>query len=162
VHTLFNQLEEKVKDKRFFPKLIEKYFLKNPHFVRIQLQPSPTLAAKENLEEQQKLASLMLSLTKSDVQRILSEAQELAASQESTKEETIKLLPKVKLSDVEREGKEFVLSHESFGKFELYTHACFTNGLTYVDLIFDLPFFKEKDLPYLRLFSLLLPQLGCG
>ena len=162
VHTLFNQLREKVKDERFFPKLIEKYFLKNPHFVRIQLQPSPTLAATESLVEQQKLVALMGSLAESDVQRILSEARELAAAQESTKEDNVKLLPKVSLTDVEREGKEFVLTHESFGKLELYTHPCFTNGLTYVDLIFDLPFFKEKDLPYLRLFSLLLPQLGCG
>jgi len=162
VHTLFQQLEEKVKDKRFFPNLIEKYFLKNPHFVRIAMHPSTTLAAKENQEEEHKLIALKETLKDEDIRKILHEAKELASYQESTKEDNVKTLPKVTLADVERQGKEFPLLHERFGAFELYTHPCFTNGLTYVDLVFDLPFFQEKDLPYLRLFSLFLPQVGCG
>jgi presequence protease len=163
VHTLFNQLQKRVKDSRYFPNLIDKYFLNNPHFVRIEMHPSTTLAAQESLVEQEKLTTLMHSFKKDqDIQNILNQGKELAAYQESTKENNIRALPKVTLADVERVGKEFDLNHEQFGKFELYTHTCFTNGLTYADVIFDLPFFEEKDLPLLRLFTLLLPQVGCG
>jgi presequence protease len=162
VHTLFHQLQKKVQDKNYFPQLIEKYFLNNPHFVRIEMHPSTTLAAKENLEETEQLASIMKSLNEQDIQNILSQTKELTAYQEGTKDEKIETLPKVTLADVEKEGKDFALHQESFGKFELYTHPCFTNGLTYVDLFFDLPSFEERDLPLLRLFTLLLPQLGCG
>lgn len=162
VHTLFNHLQNKVKDKTYFPTLIKKHFLNNPHFVRVAMHPSPTLAAKESLDEKEKLADLMSSFNDKDIQDILHQTQELTAYQESTKEDNVNILPKVSLKDVEKVGREFDLTHEKFGKFELYSHSCFTNGLTYADLIFDLPFIEEKDLPFLRLFTLFLPQLGCG
>jgi presequence protease len=162
VHTLFHQLREKAKERGYFPGLINKYFLNNPHFVRIEMHPDTQLASKESNDEQAKLTSLRESLKEADIQKLLAQAKELAAYQESTKEDKLELLPKVTLRDVQKEGKEFSLSQERFGNFELYTHTCFTNELTYADLIFDLPFFEERDLPLLRLFTLLLPQIGCG
>lgn len=161
VHTLFHHLKEKVKDPHFFPGLIEKYFLTNHHFVRIEMQPDTTLAAKESLAEQEKLVALMKSLKDEDVQKILRETKELTAYQENSRDK-VNTLPKVTLADVEQIGKDFILNRVPYGKFELFTHPCFTNGLTYADLVFDLPFFEEKDLPLLRLFTLLLPQLGCA
>ncbi len=162
IHTLFHHLHKKVKDRRYFPSLIEKYFLNNPHFVRIEMNPDITLASKELMEEQERLLTITRSLKDSDIQSILRQARELAAYQEGVKEETIEKLPKVGLSDVQNEGKEFPLIQERCGDFELFSHACFTNGITYADVIFDLPFLEEKELPFLRLFSLLLPQVGCG
>lgn len=162
VHTLFHHLREKVQDKTFFPRLIHRYFLDNPHFVRIEMHPNPLLAAKEIQEEQDALASIMKKLKDVDVQNILLQAKELEASQDDPKKDQVDSLPKVTLKDVDREGKEFPLIREKLDKFELFTHPCFTNGLTYVDLVFDLPHFEEKDLPYVRLFTILLPQIGCG
>src|ERR1700722_3813918 len=162
VHTLFHHLREKAKESRYFPNLIHKYFLNTSHFVRVEMHPDTTLATKEIAQEQEQLVSIMKSLKDIDIKGLLNQAKELAAYQEGAREDFIDALPKVTLADVEKKGKEFALTHEQFGKFELYTHPCFTNELTYVDLIFDLPFFEEKDLPLLRLFTLLLPQVGCG
>lgn len=162
VHTLFHKLREKVKNPSYFPDLIHKYFLQNPHFVRIEMNPDKTLAAKENEEEQQKLVTLIKSLSDHDIQTILTQAKELDAFQESETKDKLKTLPKVTLADVSQHGKEYPLIREQFEKFELYSHTCFTNGLTYADIVFDLPFFEERDLPFLRLFTLLLPQVGCG
>lgn len=162
IHTLFHQIQEKVKDKHYFPNLINKYFLNNTHFVRIEMNPNITLATQEITEEQEKLLEVMKSLKDTDIQNILKQTKELAVYQEGTKEDKIETLPKVTLADVQKEGKEFPLARENWGGFELYSHTCFTNGLTYADMIFDLPFFEERDLPLLRLFSLLLPQVGCG
>ncbi len=161
VHTLFNQLAKKIEDPHYFSKLIDKYFLNNPHFVRIEMQPSQTLAAKESLEEKELLIKKMVSLKADEIQTILRETQELEESQEDAKDHTNKL-PKVTLKDVAPAGKEFVLKHETYKNLEIYTHPCFTNGLTYTDLVFDLPEIAENDLPFLRLFSLILPQVGCG
>ncbi|MFC2049472.1 insulinase family protein, partial [Chlamydiota bacterium] len=162
IHTLFQQLHQKVKDPHYFPRLIEKHFLNNPHFVRVTLYPDTTLANKELADEHEKLASIIRTFKDSDIQQILSQAKELEAHQENNSEEKLEMLPTVTLADVQKAGKEFPLIHEHFDKFELYSHLCFTNGLTYVDLVFDLPFFPEKDLPLLRLFTVLLPQVGCG
>ncbi len=162
IHTLFQQLHEKVKDPHFFPNLIQKYFLDNPHFVHITMRPDTALAAKELADEHEKLASIIRTLKDSDIRALLEEAEELAALQETSSEAKLETLPKVTLADVHKEGKQFPLTHQRFGKFELYSHVCFTNGFTYADLIFDLPFFSEGDLPLLRLFTVLLPQIGCG
>ena len=162
IHTLFQQLHQKVKDPHYFPRLIEKYFLNNPHFVLVTLYPDTTLATKELADEQEKLSTIIGSLKGSDIQAILEQAKELAAHQENSSEEKLETLPTVTLTDVQKEGKEFPLIHEHLDKFELYSHICFTNGLTYADLVFDLPYFAESDLPLLRLFTMLLPQIGCG
>lgn len=162
IHTLFQQIHQKVKDPHYFPRLIEKYFLNNPHFVRVDMLPDTTLATKELADEHEKLAEIIRSLKDSDIQAIMQQAKELAAHQDNSLDDKLETLPTVTLADVQREGKEFPLVHEQFGKLELYSHICFTNGLTYADLVFDLPLFSESDLPLLRLFTVLLPQIGCG
>lgn len=162
IHTLFNRLKEKVKEKEYFPRLIHKYFLNNPHFVRIAMHPSTTLAQEEMQKEQDLLDERARSLTDADIRKIIAQAKELEAYQESAKEENCACLPKVTLTDVKEKNKEFELSEEEWGNFKIFRHECFTNGLLYTDLIFDLPLIEADELSYLRLFTLLLPQVGCG
>ena len=45
---------------------------------------------------------------------------------------------------------------------EIFHHDCFTNSIVYTDLVFDIPDLPDEDLPYVRLFAMLLPQMGCG
>lgn len=162
IHTLFHRLREAVKNPHYLTGLIEKYLLKNTHFVRLDMVPDKTLAAKELAEEKKVLEERVASLSDKDVKKILDESKELLAYQESFEDEDLEILPKVTLEDVERKGKDFPLKKESLGKFNIFHHACFTNDLLYVDLMFDLPKIPESDLPLLRLFSHLLPQMGCG
>lgn len=162
VHSLFNQLRKSAENPTYFPTLIKKYFLHNPHFVRIEMHPDKTLSKKELEEEKGILEVLAAGLKEKEIKKIIRQAQELAAFQEEQEDDNSDLLPKVTLRDVAREGKEFGLKIETLGPLKVYTHPCFTNELLYVDLVFDLPEIEEEDLPYLRLFSLLLPQMGCG
>lgn len=162
IHTLFQHLRDNIKDQSYFPKLIEKYFLKNPHFVRIEMHPDKTLAAKEIEEEKAQLTALCSSLDDKGIKNIIEEAKALSKYQVSKEEESLDVLPKVSLKDIQKEGKEFPLRVEDYQQFKLFHHPCFTNGLTYADLIFDLPHLEKEDLPILRLFTLLLPQMGCG
>lgn len=162
VHTLFHRLREKVKDPRYLPSLIRKYLLDNSHFVRLDMHPDKTLAHQEIHEEEKKLVALCQKLQDRDVKHILQQSKELIAYQESAKEENFDLLPNVGLEDVKKEGKEFPLIKEKVGNFDLFTHLCFTNEMIYSDIIFDLPHIEERNLPFLRLFALLLPQVGCG
>lgn len=162
IHTLFHKLNERVKNPRYLPSLIEKHFLRNPHFVKVVMHPSKELAAQEVKEEQEKLQTIALSLKEKDIHAILEQSKALLAYQEAGQEEDIDVLPKVNLSDVARIGKEFDLQEESIGKLKCFWHPCFTNEIVYTDLVFDLPTISEPDLPFLRLFALLLPQMGCG
>lgn len=161
IHTLFKELRQKVKDPEYLTKLIRKHFLANPHYVRLEMVPDPDLQDKEQKEEEDLVASLQSKLNASDLKRIEKEATALEKLQE--KEESLDVLPKISLKDVSLQGKEFPLKKEALqGGITLYSHTCFTNEILYADLVFDLPEISKEDLPYLKLFSLFLPQVGCG
>lgn len=162
IHTLFSQLRKKVEDPSYLPSLIEKYLLNNPHCVRIILNPDKTLAEKENNEEREKLEKIRSSLDEADLVNIIADTKELLAYQEEAEEEDFDVLPKVTLDDVPKQEKEFLLKKETIGNFTVFHHPCFTNEIVYVDLLIDLPEIAEEDLPYLRLFSLFLPEIGAG
>lgn len=162
VHSLFGTLREKVKDSRYLPNILKKHVLQNPHCVRLMMHPDKGLLKKEIEAEKTKIYEICKTLKDPDIQQILKQSQELTKLQEALETENLNILPKVNLSDVSPESKEFPLYHEKFEQLELFYHPCFTNELIYADLVFDLPDIAEEDLPYLRLFTLLLPQMGCG
>ncbi|MEZ5314914.1 MAG: insulinase family protein [Chlamydiales bacterium] len=160
IHTLFTHLREKVKHPSYLPELIKKHFLFNPHHVRITMIPEPNLATQEMQEEQNRLNKIYDSLKKEQISAILEQTKNLEKAQEES--ENLHLLPKITLDDVARYGKEFFLESEKIGQFDLHYHPCFTNDILYADLFLDLPEIVENDLPLLRLFSVILPEVGCG
>ncbi|NGX53509.1 MAG: hypothetical protein K1000chlam4_00221 [Chlamydiae bacterium] len=161
IHTLFKHLRGRVKNPSYLADLIRKHLLDNSHFVRIVMNPDTELTTKENAAEKSLLDSIQAALTEEKKQKIIAETNELLTYQEK-EEANLDILPKVTLKDVPKEEREFSLNQEKFENLTLFHHSAFTNDIVYADLIFDLPKIAQKELPYLRLFALLLPQMGCG
>ncbi|MCP5470025.1 MAG: insulinase family protein [Chlamydiales bacterium] len=159
VHTLFSKLREKVTDSKYLTRLIEKHFLHNPHHVVLTLNPDKKLAEKEVHAEEKKLETIQKSLSAEACKKIIAESHKLVELQEA--ERNREVLPKVTIADVSPKEREFALTEES-NFFKLNHHDCFTNDILYADLVYDLPDIAEEDLSYLRLFTFLVPQLGCG
>lgn len=163
IHSLFETLRTELKkNPRYFTDLIQKYLLNNQHFVRITMVPDKELAAKEIAEENETLAQIRSAMTEEAVTSIIKKAEELAAFQKMQEEEDIDVLPKIELKDVDPKIREFPLLIEKAGNLNVYYHECFTNEILYTDLVFDLPEVAEADLPMLRLFSILLVQMGAA
>lgn len=162
IHTLFQGLRQAAQDPGYFPSLIHRYFLENPHFVSVEMRPDYELVTKELKQEEKKLQQIAHQLKDPDIRSLLEQAKEFSAYQESAKDESLDVLPKVTLRDVKKEGKEFHLHKEAVGPLKIAHHDCFTNEIVYADLTFDLPHIEQENLSLLRLFTLLLPQLGCG
>lgn len=159
VHSLFNTLRKKVADPTYLTGLIQKHLIDNPHFIRIVMHPDLKLSEKELNEEKRVLKALQKKMSVQQAAEIVRQSQQLAEMQE---DDSTDLLPKVTLKDVNKHGKEFHLKQEHVGPYKLYHHPCFTNAHVYTDIVFDLPAIAEEDLAYLRLFSVILPQMGCG
>lgn len=164
VHALFDELRMRnLADPHYLTNLIKKYFIDNPHFVRVVLIPDKELAAKELAEERAILDGIQQKLTKAQTHEIIHKSKELLILQKKQGEEiNVDILPKVTLDDVPRSSRIFPLSHETAGNIEAFHHNCFTNEIVYADLVFDLPHLPEADLSYVRLFTSLLNQMGCG
>lgn len=163
IHSLFDRLRRKhLENPHYLTGLIQKYFLDNPHFVRIVMSPSQSLAAKELEEEQKNLEEIRKRLTSEQVKQIVQKSSELVTFQRMQEEEDINVLPKIQLEEVPKLSREYPLTKETLGSLQVYHHDCFTNHIVYVDLVSDLPHIAQEDLFYVRLFATLVPQMGSG
>ena len=163
IHSLFDELRRiNLEDPMYFTNLMIKYFIDNPHFVRVVLLPDKELAAKELAKEKLTLSNIQSQLSQEQTQQIVKKALELESFQKRQELEDLEVLPKVTLDDVSRSPRNYPLSKEQIGSLMVFHHGCFTNEITYADLIFDLPDIVEEDLPYVRLFTMILPQIGFG
>lgn len=161
IHSLFKEIRDSLKkDPRTFEKLITRYLLDNPHRVRVDLLPSSTLAEEELKEEATHLAKIKSSLSSQEIKNIKKEAKELALFQKNQENQDIEVLPKLTLKDVPKKVQDFKLDKIEKKGLTLYHHDCFTNGITYADLVYKLPKLSREDLPYVRLMAMLIPQLG--
>lgn len=162
IHSLFGALREAFeKDPLYFNKLLEKWLIDNKHYVRALAYPDVELSQKEEQQEKERLEKIKKKLSKKAIDEIVKKSHELAQFQEKEdSDEVIDLLPKVTVKDVPQEGIDFSLIKDETPLLDIYRHECFTNDIIYADINFDLPFLPVVDLPYLRLFTTLLTQLG--
>lgn len=157
IHSLFRELRKRIDyNKLYFNDLMKKWLVKNPHRLDVILEPDPTLEEKEHQAEEEWLRTLEKGLKDEEKQHIVQESQALEELQEAEEENLSAILPMLDLQDIPLSCQDFPLYTEP----HLFFHDCFTNDLVYATLSVDLPPLPPEDLPYLRLFVLLLTQMG--
>jgi Zn-dependent M16 (insulinase) family peptidase len=162
IHALFDLLRQKMEESsNFFGKIIDTYFLNNQHFVTLVACASKELASQEREKEQKRLKEIKEALSEEAKARILQQSTDLLQSQEE-EDQNIDLLPKLALSEVPKKSRHLSLTREQAGSLDVFSHPTFTNGLTYANLLFPMPYLAKEDFWLLRLFTLMLPQIGCG
>lgn len=163
IHSLFEGIRRKnLENPHYFTDLIKKYLLNNTHFVRITMIPDKNLGKEEADRERAMLDEIRSKLSGQQIETILAKSAELEAYQNKEEDEDLDVLPKVSLSDVSPFPRDYPLKKEKVGNLTVYSHACFTNDIVYGDLVFNLPDMAEEDLPYLRLLTVIMSQVGCG
>jgi Zn-dependent M16 (insulinase) family peptidase len=163
IHSLFEKLRSDIKnDPHYLTGLIKKYFLDNTHFVRVVMVPSPEVAKEEQTEERQRLDRIRSALAPEQINDIMRKSQELQALQIEQLHQDLEVLPKVTLADVPKQARDYALEKTQHGNIEVYRHDCFTNDIVYAGTVFNMPDVPESLMPYVRLFTVLLSQLGCG
>lgn len=162
IHTYFEEVRrQNLEDPHYFINLIKKYLLDNAHMARIVLTPSTKLAPKELAEEKAVLAVIKEQLTSEQTNQIIEKAKALVAFQHAQEEEDVDILPKITFQDIPHAVRVYPLVSERINSLNIFHHSCFTNEIVYADLVFNLPYIPEKDLPYARLMTTLMAQLGC-
>lgn len=160
MHGLFSSLLEKTRNPHFFSSLIEKYFIHNKHFVHLTFSPDPHLTTEEIEEETKRLEKMKAALTEKEILKILEQAQALADYQKQIEGQKIECLPKISLTDVPLQARNFELISFRRGSLEIFHQETFTNHILYTDLIFDLPSLTEQELFDLQLFIGIWPEVG--
>ncbi len=145
---------------RFFEDLIDRTLLQNPHRVRILLTPDDQLTAREEAEEAQRAAAVRERLTDEEVSRIVARAQELRVRQQSPGD--VSCLPTLTLGDIPVEYERIPQEMQALDGGCLGLFAQPTNGLTYVDIAFDVAHLSDEELELLPVLAYVLPRLGAG
>lgn len=158
LQSLKNRLES---GEQYFENLIRTLFLANTHRSVVILEPDAELNQRETEEEKARLQAAKQAMTKQELEEIIRNTAELKRFQETPNSaEALSTLPSLTLDDLDRENKLIPLEVLDAGGVELLYHDLFTNGIVYLDMVFDLKAVPQELLPYLQLFAGGLLKMG--
>lgn len=153
---IFASLKEKAKT-RYFEELIEEYLLSNTHASIVVVNPQKGLAAKREKELEEKLAAYKESLTKEEKECLVAETKHLKEYQDEPEtEEALRTIPLLKRSDISKEGAKLYNTPTQVEDTLVLYHDLYTNGIGYLDLLFDTKAVPEHLIPYLGILKSVL------
>lgn len=150
-----------ISEEKYFESLIKKYLLENKHSTIVRLNPDTNLLAQREEAERKVLDELQQKLTDAQKQEIREQHKKLKEWQESSDSpEELAKIPKLEISDLDKEIRKHPIKVESFNDTELVTHNLETNGIVYVDFGFELNTLPEKYWDYIQIYEEALLRLG--
>lgn len=157
---VLEQLHQSILDPEYIKGLAQKLLLDNQHRVRLTLKPDDELAQRKSAAEALRLERIKQSLSDSDKQAIIEQAEALQERQQQVDDESI--LPKVDLSDIPKNMHYTACESVQDLGAPLTRYAAGTNGLVYQQIIVDLPDLSDDLLEVLPYYSICLTELGVG
>ena len=152
----FNFLKEQV-NTNYFEELIQKYLLDNTHASIVVVKAEKGRTARLEKELDEKLQAYKASLSKEEVDRLVERTAQLIAYQEEpSTEEELKTIPVLEREDISREIAPIYNEEKYFDDTLMIYHNIETNGIGYVDLLFDLSSVPAEMLPYVGILQSVL------
>ncbi|MFK5985552.1 MAG: insulinase family protein [Pseudomonadota bacterium] len=159
VDRVLEKIREEIKADDFVQNLVKDLLLSNQHRVRLTMKPDTQLSSRKESAEKQRLQAIKDSLSEQQKQQIIKQSQQLIERQEQEDDESI--LPKVGLEDIPESIKEPKLEQLTQANMVLNQYAQGTNGLSYQQLLIEMPDMDEQLQQVMPLFCRCLTELGC-
>lgn len=141
----------------YYEELIQKYLLDNPHGAIVIVTPEKGRTARMEAELEEKLQKYKKSLTAEEVEAFVQKTQALEAYQsEPESEENLEKIPVLKREDISREIEPIINEEMTLAGVPVIFHEIETNGIGYVDVLFDMSLVEEQDLPYVGILQSVL------
>ena len=156
--TALKQLEDEVQSADFIPNLVKTLLLDNPHRVRLTMLPDTELSAQREQAEKDKLASIQATLSDEEKQAIVDMA--VALEERQAQEDDPSILPEVTKDDIPAEIKQYQSVKKQIADMSVTTYECATNGLTYQQLVVDLPELSEQEKQLMPIFNSCITEVG--
>ena len=153
---VFEELKKEV-EHGYYEALIQRYLLDNPHSSIVTLVPKKGLAEKEEQETAEKLAAYKATLSREELQKLIKQTNALEEFQEAEdSEEAKQCIPLLKRSDISRDSVRLYNEEHRQGDTVLLHHNLFTNGIAYVDLLFDTKQVPDELVSYMGILKSVL------
>lgn len=155
----FKDLKDSI-DEGYFEGLIREYILENPHKAYLTVRPVPGLTTRRDTELQKKLETYRDTLTKEQRQAIVDATASLRVFQETPDTpQALATIPLLKREDMKKEAASFVNEVRSAGDTTILFHNIFTNGIGYLNLIFDIGKVPERLFPFVGILKSMLTMV---
>ena len=155
--TLIDRLFKELEKGPFLEKQIEKYFLKNPHRVRLLLLPDPAMAETEKKRVDEELRQVHESFSESDIERIHTDTLALTELQET--KENLSCLPTLEIEDIEPDIQTIDVT-PGYGNTDVGCYELSTSGIFYLTSAFGLQPMAAELLPLVPFFCHSLTLIG--
>lgn len=141
----------------YFENLIQTYMLDNTHASIVIIEPEKGLNAKKEEALEKKLAAYKESLSESEIKKLIADTKHLKEYQEepSSKEDLAKI-PMLKREDMKKEALPLSNQVEDCDGTTVVFHDIYSNGIAYMNFMFDIGDVQEEDIPYLGILKAVL------
>ena len=148
---------------RYFEELTEKYLLNNTHASVVILEPERGLTEKRDEALKNKLREYKDSLSHEQIADIVRQTRELKEYQDMEDDpEDLARIPLLTLADMKKESEKFIYELREADGNKILFHDVFTNGIMYLDFVFDLQNVDADLLPYAASLKKVLGMLNTG
>lgn len=155
VHMEFEPTLKRIKEAlttNYFEGLIDKYLLNNTHSSMIILRPSKGMAEEKSEELCKELNDYKSGLSGEEITNIINQTENLKERQESSdSREVLETIPLLTLNDINPEAQILPLRENNEKEVKVLFHPMFTNGIAYMNLLFDVRVVSEELIPYIGL-----------
>ncbi|MBQ7704788.1 MAG: insulinase family protein [Selenomonadaceae bacterium] len=122
----------------YFEKLLQKYFIDNPHKVLMTLAPSKTVAKERDAATAAKLAEIKSKMTPAEIQNVIDIAKNLKIRQQTPDSpEALEKIPIIKISDIKKEPEKLPLMYRDIDGTRILFSNVDTHGIIYLTFYFD-------------------------
>lgn len=133
----------------YYEELIQKYILDNTHGAIVIVKPEKGRTARMDKELEEKLQAYKNSLSKQEQEQLVACTESLERYQsEEDSEEDLAKIPVLKREDISREIEPIVNEEMNIAGVPVIFHEIETNGIGYLDVLFDMSGVPEEMLPY--------------
>ena len=152
----FERLRKKI-DSGYFESLIQTYLLDNPHRSVVTVEPKTGLTAQMDEHEAKRLADYMKKLTPQEKEALVSQTKELERYQEQpSPKQDLEKIPLLAREDIGKKALPFSNLPRKMSGCQIMFHNYFTNGIHYINLLFDIKPYLRDYAPYISLLSVVL------
>ena len=151
-------MRAQAEDPAFVRRLVREKLLDNPHRVRLTMAPDPELPGRRAAEERARLEAIRARMSEADLASIDEAAAALKDRQEADEDPSV--LPKVGVEDVPEDVAIPEGEKVSFGPAPGVWFSAGTNGLSYLQVVVDVPPLAPDLLAHLPAYCDCVSEVG--
>lgn len=151
------QFLRKQVETNYFEELIQTYMIDNSHVSMVMIEPEHGLNAKNEEELAKQLKAYKDSLSEKEIEALILDTKHLKQYQEEPSlKEDIEKIPMLKRSDMKKEATPIQYEEVDCDGTKIIHTNIFSNGIMYLNLLFDIRSIAEEDIPYLGILKAVL------